>query len=30
MILEIFKKDILPDQNCNKEDYTPPPSPNKE
>ncbi|WP_264742481.1 hypothetical protein [Chryseobacterium oryctis] len=29
MILKIFKKDILPDENCKMEVYTPPPSPNK-
>lgn len=29
MILKMFKKDILPDENCKGKLYTPPPSPNK-
>lgn len=29
MILKMFKKDILPDENCKGKVYTPPPSPNK-
>ncbi|MDQ1097852.1 MULTISPECIES: hypothetical protein [Chryseobacterium] len=29
LILKMFKKDILPDENCKGKVYTPPPSPNK-